>query len=129
MSLLDLDSLEGKEVSQEWGLGYMSDVADAIEKEARNASVTMTVDKKTREELNREQDEELAKKEAEADRKRENRNQALRDISEGMVDLAKATGKGIKEIARVAYNLALGEDKSKKDDSDSKDKEHTQDKD
>lgn len=129
MSLLDLDSLEKKEVSQEWGLGYMSDVANAIEKEARNASVTMTVDKKTREELNREQDEELAKKEAEADRKRENRNQAVRDIADGMVDLAKATGRGIKEIARVAYNLALGEDKSKKDDSESKDKEHTQNKD
>lgn len=129
MSLLDLDSLEKEEVSQEWGLGYMNDVAKAIEKEARNASVTMTVDKKTREELNREQDEELAKKEAEADRKRENRNQAVRDIAEGIVDTAKATGRSIKEIARIAYNLALGEAKSKEDDSDSKDKERDKNKD
>lgn len=124
MSLLDLDSTK-KEVSQEWGLGYMSDVKDAIEKEARNTSVTMTVDKKTREELNREMDEKLAKQEAEADRKRENRNQALRDISEGMVDLAKATGRGVKEIARIAYNLALGEDKAK--DTSAKEQTHTQD--
>lgn len=123
MSLLDLDSTK-KEVSQEWGLGYMNDVKDAIEKEARNASVTMTVDKKTREELNREMDEKLAKQEAEADRKRENRNQAVKDIADGMVDLAKATGKGVKEIARIAYNLALGEDKPK---DSAKEQHHTQD--
>ena len=123
MSLLDLDSTK-KEVSQEWGLGYMNDVKDAIEKEARNSTITMTVDKKTREELNREMDEKLAAQEAEADRKRENRNQALRDISDGMVDLAKATGKGVKEIARIAYNLALGEDKAK---DTAKEQTHTQD--
>lgn len=125
MSLLDLDSAK-KEVSQEWGLGYMNDVKDAIEKEARNASVTMTVDKKTREELNREMDEKLAKDQEEADRKRENRNQAVRDIADGMVDLAKATGRGVKEVARIAYNLALGEDKAK---DTSKTEEHTQDRD
>lgn len=124
MSLLDLDSTK-KEVSQEWGLGYMNDVKDAIEKEARNSSVTMTVDKKTREELNREMDEKLAAQEAEADRKRENRNQAARDIADGMVDLAKATGRGVKEIARIAYNLALGEDKAK--DTHAKEQQHTQD--
>lgn len=124
MSLLDLDSTK-KEVSQEWGLGYMSDVKDAIEKEARNASVTMTVDKKTREELNREMDEKLAKQEAESERKRENRNQAVHDLAEGMVDLAKATGRGVKEIARIAYNLALGEDKAK--DTSAKEQTHTQD--
>lgn len=124
MSLLDLDSTK-KEVSQEWGLGYMSDVKDAIEKEARNASVTMTVDKKTREELNREMDEKLAKQEAESERKRENRNQAVHDLAEGMVDLAKATGRGVKEIARIAYNLALGEDKAK--DTPVKEQTHTQD--
>lgn len=124
MSLLDLDSTK-KEVSQEWGLGYMSDVKDAIEKEARNASVTMTVDKKTREELNREMDEKLAKQEAESGRKRENRNQAVHDLAEGMVDLAKATGRGVKEIARIAYNLALGEDKAK--DASAKEQTHTQD--
>lgn len=112
MSLLDLDSTK-KEVSQEWGLGYMNDIKDAIEKEARNSSVTMTVDKKTREELNREMDKKLAAQEAEADRKRENRNQAVKDIADGMVDLAKATGKGVKEIARIAYNLALGENAPK----------------
>ena len=124
MSLLDLDSAK-REVSQEWGLGYMSDVKDAIEKEARNASVTMTVDKKTREELNREMDEKLAKQEAESERKRENRNQAVHDLAEGMVDLAKATGRGVKEIARIAYNLALGEDKAK--DTPAKEQTHTQD--
>lgn len=124
MSLLDLDSTK-KEVSQEWGLGYMSDVKDAIEKEARNASVTMTVDKKTREELNREMDEKLAKQEAESERKRENRNQAVHDLAKGMVDLAKATGRGVKEIARIAYNLALGEDKAK--DTSAKEQTHTQD--
>ena len=124
MSLLNLDSTK-KEVSQEWGLGYMSDVKDAIEKEARNASVTMTVDKKTREELNREMDEKLAKQEAESERKRENRNQAVHDLAEGMVDLAKATGRGVKEIARIAYNLALGEDKAK--DTSTKEQTHTQD--
>lgn len=123
MSLLDLDSTK-KEVSQEWGLGYMNDVKDVIEKEARNSSVTMTVDKKTREELNREMDEKLAAQEAEADRKRENRNQAVKDIADGMVDLAKATGKGVKEIARIAYNLALGENVLK---DSAKEQQHTQD--
>lgn len=123
MSLLDLDFTK-KEVSQEWGLGYMNDVKDAIEKEARNSSVTMTVDKKTREELNREMDEKLAAREAEADRKRENRNQAVKDIADGMVDLAKATGKGVKEIARIAYNLALGENSPK---DSAKEQQHTQD--
>lgn len=123
MSLLDLDSTKN-EVSQEWGLGYMNDVKDAIEKEARNSSVTMTVDKKTREELNREMDEKLAAQEAEADRKRENRNQAVKDIADGMVDLAKATGKGVKEIARIAYNLALGENAPK---DSVKEQHHTQD--
>lgn len=123
MSLLDLDSTK-KEVSQEWGLGYMNDVKDAIEKEARNSSVTMTVDKKTREELNREMDEKLAAQEAEADRKRENRNQAVKDIADGMVDLAKATGKGVKEIARIAYNLALGENAPK---DSAKEQHYTQD--
>lgn len=127
MSLLDLNSAKKeKEVSQEWGLGYMNDVKDAIEKEARNSSVTMTVDKKTREELNREMDEKLAKDQEESDRKRENRNQAVRDIADGMVDLAKATGRGVKEVARIAYNLALGEDKAK---DTSKTEEHTQDRD
>lgn len=127
MSLLGLNSAKKeKEVSQEWGLGYMNDVKDAIEKEARNASVTMTVDKKTREELNREMDEKLAKDQEEADRKRENRNQAVRDIADGMVDLAKATGRGVKEVARIAYNLALGDDKAK---DTSKTEEHTQDRD
>ena len=123
MSLLDLDSTK-KEVSQEWGLGYMNDVKDAVEKEARNSSVTMTVDKKTREELNHEMDEKLATQEAEADRKRENRNQAVKDIADGMVDLAKATGKGVKEIARIAYNLALGENAPK---DPAKEQHHTQD--
>lgn len=123
MSLLDLDSTK-KEVSQELGLGYMNDVKDAIEKEARNSTVTMTVDKKTREELNREMDEKLAAQEAEADRKRENRNQAVKDIADGMVDLAKATGKGVKEIARIAYNLALGENAPK---DPAKEHQHTQD--
>ena len=46
-----------------------------------------------------------------------------------VVDTAKATGRGIKEIARIAYNLALGEAKSKEDDSDSKDKERDKNKD
>lgn len=122
MSLLNLNSLDDTEVSNEWGLGYMSDVKDAIEKEARNASVTMTVDKKTREEINREHDETTARKTEEEERKRENRNQAVRDAAEGLVDAAKATGRGIKEVARIAYNLALGEDKQKSNNHPSKSK-------
>ena len=46
MSLLNLNSLDDTEVSNEWGLSHVNDVKNAIEKEARNASVTMTVDKK-----------------------------------------------------------------------------------
>lgn len=122
MSLLNLNSLGDTEVSNEWGLSHVNDVKNAIEKEARNASVTMTVDKKTREDLNREHDEELAKKTEEQERKRENRNQAVRDAAEGLVDAAKATGRGIKEVARIAYNLALGEDKQKSSDRPSKSK-------
>lgn len=122
MSLLNLNTLGDTEVSNEWGLGHVNDVKNAIEKEARNASVTMTVDKKTREELNREHDEELARKTEEQERKRENRNQAVRDAAEGLVDAAKATGRGIKEVARIAYNLALGEDKQKSDSHPSKSK-------
>lgn len=122
MSLLNLNTLGDAEVSNEWGLSHVNDVKNAIEKEARNASVTMTVDKKTREELNREHDEELARKTEEQERKRENRNQAVRDAAEGLVDAAKATGRGIKEVARIAYNLALGEDKQKSDSHPSKSK-------
>lgn len=122
MSLLNLNSLGDTEVSNEWGLSHVNDVKNAIEKEARNASVTMTVDKKTREELNREHDGELAKKTEEQERKRENRNQAVRDAAEGLVDAAKATGRGIKEVARIVYNLALGEDKQKSSDHPSKSK-------
>lgn len=122
MSLLNLNSLGDTEVSNEWGLGYVNDVKNAIEKEARNASVTMTVDKKTREEINREHDEETARKTEEEERKRENRNQAVRDAADGLVDAAKATGRGIKEVARIVYNLALGEDKQKSNDHPSKSK-------
>ena len=42
---------------------------------------------------------------------KENRKQALRDLGSDLVEAAKATGKGVKEVARIAYNLATGSSK------------------
>ena len=83
------------------------DAARAFKKQALNASNTGTRDENLEERLEEKQREKEEKRLARA----ENRKEALHDAQEGIKNLAKATGKGVKETARILYNLALGKDK------------------
>ena len=80
---------------------------NAFKKQALNASNTGTRDENLEERLEEKQREKEEKRLAKA----ENRKEALHDAQEGIKNLAKATGKGVKETARILYNLALGKDK------------------
>ena len=79
------------------------DAARAFKKQALNASNTGTRDENLEEKQKEKEEKRLAKA--------ENRKEALHDAQEGIKNLAKATGKGVKETARILYNLALGKDK------------------
>ncbi len=83
------------------------DAANAFKKQALNASNTATRDENLEERLEEKQREKEEKRLAKA----ENRKEALHDAQEGIKNLAKATGKGVKETARILYNLALGKNK------------------
>lgn len=83
------------------------DAANAFKKQALNASNTGTRDENLEERLEEKQREKEEKRLAKA----ENRKEALHDAQEGIKNLARATGKGVKETARILYNLALGKDK------------------
>ena len=106
MKLFDLIS-DDPELSNE---GIMDNIKKkdkmikAYKAEATNASHDSAIDKKTSEEIEREFDEE----EERAETKKENRKKAMKDLGEGLIEAAKATGRGVKETARIAYNLARG---------------------
>lgn len=76
----------------------------AFEREATEASNSNHIDKKTGEDLVEEHD----RKEAAKQERKENRKEALKQAGTGLIELAKVTGKGVKETARIAYNLAAG---------------------
>jgi hypothetical protein len=101
-------------LSTEGGIFQFGKELDAYEEQAKNARYSQALNKETDEEIEKRHEREEEKKrekEAEDERKSENRKQALKDLGEGLVDAAKATGKGVKEVARIAYNLATGSNK------------------
>ena len=107
----DLDT--NTNVSVEGGIFQFGKELDAYQEQAENAQYSNTLNKETDEEIEKRHEREEEKKrekEAEDERKSENRKQALKDLGEGLVDAAKATGKGVREVARIAYNLATGSD-------------------
>lgn len=120
-------SHEGKYKSNDWtSLGRGFDAVKAARQEVQQSEISHGFKRKTSEEMadeyesdyqeeNRKREEKEAEKQARAEEKSANRAQAKEDLKEGMknlggalVEAAKATGKGVKETARIAYNLALG---------------------
>lgn len=114
------DQIKETELSCEVSPFHQAKLASAMEKEARNAEdkgghgydpdfkekqMKKMDDKASSEE------EKKAQKEAAKLERKENRKEALREIGDGLIEAAKATGKGVKETARLAYNLALGKNK------------------
>ena len=86
-----------------------------IKSRLKNAQYSRALNKETDEEIEqRHADKEAKEQEKQAKKRRtlkENRKQALRDLGSDLVEAAKATGKGVKEVARIAYNLATGSSK------------------
>lgn len=108
----DLDT--NGDVSTEGGIFQFAKELDAYEEQAKNAQYSRALNKETDEEIERRHEKEEEKKrekEAKDEHKSENRKQALKDLGSDLVEAAKATGKGVKEVARVAYNLATGSSK------------------
>ena len=83
-------------------------MGEAYKAEAKNASHDSAIDKKTSEEIEREFEEKEDKYEQKKEIKKANRKEAMKDLGEGLIEAAKATGRGVKETARIAYNLARG---------------------
>lgn len=101
-------------LSNEDGIFQFAKELDAYQEQAENAQYSRALNKETDEEIEKRHEREEEKKrekEAEDERKSENRKQALKDLGSDLVAAAKATGKGVKEVARVAYNLATGSSK------------------
>jgi len=108
----DLDT--NTNVSVEGGIFQFGKELDAYQEQAENAQYSNAINKETDEEIEKRHEREEEKKrekEAEDERKSENRKQALKDLGSDLVEAAKATGKGVKEVARIAYNLATGSNK------------------
>nr|DAR85471.1 MAG TPA: hypothetical protein [Caudoviricetes sp.] len=106
MSLFDTMNERKSNLTTE-SLASTVSAARAFKKQALSASNTGTRDENLEERLEEKQREKEEKRLAKA----ENRKEALHDAQEGIKNLAKATGKGVKETARILYNLALGKDK------------------
>jgi len=108
----DLDT--NTNVSVEGGIFQFGKELDAYQEQAENAQYSNAINKETDEEIEKRHEREEEKKrekEAEDERKSENRKQALKDLGSDLIEAAKATGKGVKEVARIAYNLATGSNK------------------
>lgn len=111
---VDLGSgLFSSEVSVE-GLFEFAKAKNAYQEQAENAQYSRALNKETDEEIEQRHADKEAKeqeKQAKKEERKENRKQALRDLGSDLVEAAKATGKGVKEVARIAYNLATGSSK------------------
>lgn len=111
---VDLGSgLFSPEVSVE-GLFEFAKAKNAYQEQAENAQYSRTLNKETDEEIEQRHADKEAKeqeKQAKKEERKENRKQALKDLGSDLVEAAKATGKGVKEVARIAYNLATGSSK------------------
>ena len=105
--------LFSSEVSVE-GLFEFAKAKNAYQEQAENAQYSRALNKETDEEIEQRHADKEAKeqeKQAKKEERKENRKQALRDLGSDLVEAAKATGKGVKEVARIAYNLATGSSK------------------
>lgn len=105
--------LFSSEVSIE-GLFEFAKAKNAYQEQAENAQYSRALNKETDEEIEQRHADKEAKeqeKQAKKEERKENRKQALRDLGSDLVEAAKATGKGVKEVARIAYNLATGSSK------------------
>lgn len=101
------------EVSVE-GLFEFAKAKNAYQEQAENAQYSRALNKETDEEIEQRHADKEAKeqeKQAKKEERKENRKQALKDLGSDLVEAAKATGKGVKEVARIAYNLATGSSK------------------
>lgn len=101
------------EVSVE-GLFEFAKAKNAYQEQAENAQYSRALNKETDEEIEQRHADKEAKeqeKHAKKEERKENRKQALKDLGSDLVEAAKATGKGVKEVARIAYNLATGSSK------------------
>ena len=111
---VDLGSgLFSPEVSVE-GLFEFAKAKNAYQEQAENAQYSRALNKETDEEIEQRHADKEAKeqeKQAKKEERKENRKQALKDLGSDLVEAAKATGKGVKEVARIAYNLATGSSK------------------
>lgn len=111
---VDLGSgLFSSEVSVE-GLFEFAKAKNAYQEQAENAQYSRALNKETDEEIEQRHADKEAKeqeKQAKKEERKENRKQALKDLGSDLVEAAKATGKGVKEVARIAYNLATGSSK------------------
>lgn len=111
---VDLGSgLFSPEVSVE-GLFEFAKAKNAYQEQAENAQYSRALNKETDEEIEQRRADKEAKeqeKQAKKEERKENRKQALKDLGSDLVEAAKATGKGVKEVARIAYNLATGSSK------------------
>lgn len=111
---VDLGSgLFSSEVSIE-GLFEFAKAKNAYQEQAENAQYSRALNKETDEEIEQRHADKEAKeqeKQAKKEERKENRKQALKDLGSDLVEAAKATGKGVKEVARIAYNLATGSSK------------------
>lgn len=111
---VDLGSgLFSPEVSVE-GLFEFAKAKNAYQEQDENAQYSRALNKETDEEIEQRHADKEAKeqeKQAKKEERKENRKQALKDLGSDLVEAAKATGKGVKEVARIAYNLATGSSK------------------
>jgi hypothetical protein len=111
---VDLGSgLFSSEVSVE-GLFEFAKAKNAYQEQAENAQYSRALNKETDEEIEQRHADKEAKeqeKQAKKEERKENRKQALKDLGSDLVEAAKTTGKGVKEVARIAYNLATGSSK------------------
>lgn len=111
---VDLGSgLFSPEVSVE-GLFEFAKAKNAYQEQAENAQYSRALNKETDEEIEQRHADKEAKeqeKQAKKEERKENRKQALKELGSDLVEAAKATGKGVKEVARIAYNLATGSSK------------------
>lgn len=96
------------------GLFEFAKAKNAYQEQAENAQYSRALNKETDEEIEQRHADKEAKeqeKQAKKEERKENRKQALKDLGSDLVEAAKATGKGVKEVARIAYNLATGSNK------------------
>lgn len=85
---------------------------EAFKEAAENSKHSASIGKVDDADLSRAQEERMEKEEELKRQKAENRKEAAKELGDQLDSIAKATGKGVKEVARLAYNLSLGKNVS-----------------